>query len=406
MTEADVTTRLRARAEQLGFSLFGVTDATASDHADHYRRWIGRSLHGEMGYLGRPDAIDRRADVASSLDNVRSVIVVGHEYGSQPDGPDPGEPHRAIVARYARGADYHDVLLRKLEALGAEMEGMLSTPTTWKAYVDTGPILERDLARRAGLGWFGRNTMLIHPKHGSWFLLGVLLVDQQLPPTAPFEEDRCGSCRACLDGCPTGALLGRDEAGAPVIDARRCISYLTIELKGPIGRELRPLLGNRVFGCDICQEVCPWNERFGAEAEGAPEYGPRRDLDTLTLVEFADRLLPMSEKAYQRGFADSPLARPRRKGMLRNLCVALGNWLATENGESQDARLVGPAIRLLARAIDDAQPLVRSHAAWALGRARGEETRSILEGRLSAEQDESVRAEIIDALDEARNRTG
>lgn len=395
MTATDVTARLRERATELGLALFGVTEAGASDHGDPYQAWIDAGLHGEMGYLARPDAIARRRDSRASLAGARSAIVVGHVYGSHSDAPDPLDPRAAVVARYARGLDYHDVLLEKLNALGATLTEVLGAEAAWRAWVDTGPILERDLARRAGLGWFGRNTMLINPNEGSWFLLGVILTDGVLEPTPSFEEDRCGSCRACLDACPTGALLGRDESGAPVIDARRCISYLTIELKGAVPAELRPLLGNRVFGCDICQEVCPWNERFGAESEGAPEYGPRRDLDTATLVTLADRFLAMSEKAYQREFADSPLARPRRRGMLRNLCIAIGNWLAVTSVEDS-----AKGIAFLERAIDDGQPIVRAHAAWALGQASGSAARHVLEQRHAVESDEFVRAEIASALGE------
>ena len=212
---------------------------------------------------------------------------------------------------------------------------------------------------RAGLGWFGRNTMLIHPRRGSYFFLGVLLTDLPLPASEPFDEEHCGTCRRCLDACPTGALLGRDESGAPVMDATRCISYLTIELKGSIPPELRPAIGNRVFGCDICQEVCPWNDRFAAPTT-EPAYAPRSDLDGSSLIDLADRLLGMSGKGFGREFRDSPVSRARRNGLLRNVCVALGNW------GSEDA------VPVLERAAADASELVREHAAWALSRIGAE----------------------------------
>ena len=201
--------------------------------------------------------------------------------------------------------------------------------------------------------------MLIHPRRGSYFFLGVLLTDLALEPTAPFREDHCGTCRRCLDACPTGALLGRDEQGAPVMDARLCISYLTIELKGPIPEELRPAIGNRVFGCDICQEVCPWNEKF-AEPAAEPGYAPRGGLDGASLVGLATRLLDMSGKAFLREFMGSPVARARRNGLLRNVCVALGNWGAAA------------AVPVLNRASHDRSELVREHARWALERIRAD----------------------------------
>jgi epoxyqueuosine reductase len=219
--------------------------------------------------------------------------------------------------------------------------------------VDTGPILERELARRAGLGWFGKNTMLINPGRGSYFFVGLLLVDVALTADDAFVEDRCGTCRACLDACPTGALLGLGEDGAPVIDARRCISYLTIELRDEIPLELRRPMGNRVFGCDICQEVCPWNERFAVPTE-QESYRARGDLDGPALVDLAARLLAMDDAAFREAFRGSPIRRAGRAGLLRNVCVALGNWGAPE---------AGPVLK---EALSDPADLVRAHAAWAL----------------------------------------
>ena len=257
-------------------------------------------------------------------------------------------------------------------------------------YVDTGPILERELGVRAGLGWFGKNTMLLHPRRGSYFFLGLLLVDLPLPPDPPFAADRCGSCEACLRACPTGALLGRDESGAPVIDARRCISYLTIELKGPIPKELRPAMGNRIFGCDICQEVCPWNRKF-ARAGGESGYEAGPDTDGPALVE----LMGLSDEEFGARFSGSPIKRAKRRGFLRNVAVALGNW------GSRDA------VPVLTQALDDPEPLVRGHAAWALGRILeklgipgdgGFVVSEALLGRLGVEEDGWVREELEAAL--------
>ncbi|MXX55013.1 MAG: tRNA epoxyqueuosine(34) reductase QueG [Gemmatimonadetes bacterium] len=349
------TERALTEAHAMGLEWVGVANLGRSDHIARFRRWIAASLHGEMAYLARPDAVRRRADLDRALSGFRSALVVAQSYANDEPATSPGDPSRAIVARYARGRDYHRVLHERLEDLARRLEDLAGRPFRRRAYVDTGPLLEREVAMRAGLGWFGKNTMLIHPRRGSYFFLGVLLTDLPLTPSDPFDEDHCGTCRRCLDACPTGALLGRDDNGAPVMDATRCISYLTIELKGPIPHELRSAIGNRVFGCDICQEVCPWNERF-SKPTAEPDYSPRSDLDGVSLIDLATRLLEMSGKGFLREFRDSPVARARRNGLLRNVCVALGNWGSQE------------AIPVLERAAHDRSELVREHAAWALER--------------------------------------
>lgn len=350
-----------------------------------FRAWTAAGLHGEMGYLARPDAMERRGDLTRTLDGFRSAVVVAHSYADADPTAGAGDASRAVVARYARGRDYHQVMGERLDALGDWLERAAGRPVRRRAYVDTGPVLERELARRAGLGWFGKNTMLIHPRRGSYFFLGALLTDLPLLPSVPFREDHCGSCRQCLDACPTGALLGRDGTGAPVIDARRCISYLTIELRGSIPRELRSAVGNRVFGCDICQETCPWNARFSTPTEEAA-YALRPEFDRPSLVKLARRLLAMSGKGFQREYAGSPLSRAGRKGMLRNVCVALGNWGADE------------AAPVLVRALADPAPLVRAHAAWALGQVGSAEAVAALRTRRRVEADPEVLEEIEAAL--------
>ncbi len=379
-----LTTRLKEQARGLGFGLVGIATVEPSDHLGLYRRWLKDEMHGDMAYLAREDAVARRADLRGTLPSVRSAVVVAHEYFQEDPPGVPSDPARGVIARYARGQDYHGVIKERLVELHRWIEAFLERPVEGRAYVDTGPILEREMALRAGVGWFGKNTMLIHPKQGSYFFLGLLLLDLELDADAPFEEDHCGTCRSCLDACPTGALLGRDASGAPVMDAPRCISYLTIEHRGPIPVELRPLMGNRVYGCDICQEVCPWNERFARPAE-EEAYGVREGLDGPALIALADKLLSLDEREFREVFRDSAIERAKRAGLLRNVCVALGNWAAED------------AVAVLVRALDDDDALVRGHAAWALGRIGTDEARESLLGMQQQEAIDWVRQEIADA---------
>ena len=400
---------LKAEAGRLGFARVGITDVRPSEHAAFYRRWLERGYHGEMGYLARPDALGRREDLRGTNRGAGSVVVVADAYSPEDAPAVPRDPSLGVVARYARGADYHRVLRRRLERLGAWLGARLGgegARRRGRVCVDTAPVLERELARRAGIGWFGRNTMLIDPLGGSYFLLGALILDVPLPPDAPFAEDRCGSCQACLEACPTGALLGRDAAGAPVIDARRCISYLTIELRGPIPHDLRPAIGNRVFGCDICQEVCPWNRRFPAAGPWEPRYAARGPGEPPAGVEGlpgevvtagthpgtrAPSLIALMETAldgerWEAFSRASPLRRPGRAGFARNVAVALGNWSAEE------------AVPVLARALADPEVLIRCHSAWALGRVGSSAARRALVERLAVEGSEEVREELERAL--------
>lgn len=338
----NLTERVKEIARQLGFDLVGVTGLAPSAQADFYAHWLAQGYHAAMGYMARPDAVEKRADPRRIMPEARSVIVVGMNYHLGPAPPIAGLQGR--VSRYAWGADYHAVMLAKLERLADELAAQAGRPLAHRAYVDTGPLLERELAQRAGLGWIGKNTNLIHPRLGSYFFLGELLIDLELEPDDPFTADRCGNCTACIDACPTGALI------APrTLDARRCLSYLTIEHRGAIPEELRPLLGNWVFGCDICQEVCPWNQRFARQARRADEHTFQAAHSLLDLPE----LLALDEEAFRARFRETPLWRPRRTGLLRNAAVVLGN-------------LGYPAaIPALEEALSDA-PLIAEHAAWAL----------------------------------------
>ncbi|HKP74543.1 MAG TPA: tRNA epoxyqueuosine(34) reductase QueG [Longimicrobiaceae bacterium] len=376
LSPAALSARIRIRAREMGFDHVGIAPVHPSEQGDAYVRWVARGMHGEMGYMAREDAVAKRADPAVLVPGAKSAVVVALHYA--PPGDHQGaddDPSRGIVARYARGDDYHELMKARLIAL-QEWIGAELVPVGGRAYVDTGAVLERELAQRAGLGWQGKNTMLIHPRRGSYFFLGEVLLDVELEYDAPFAKDHCGTCHRCIDACPTGALLGRDPSGAPVMDARRCISYLTIELKGPIPRELRQAMGNRVYGCDICNEACPWN-RF-SEPTDEPAFLAREGLDGPSLIEW----MTMTQEEFSRRFKNSPIKRTRRRGLLRNVAVALGNWGAPE---------AAPA---LAAALHDEEPLVRGHAAWALGRIGTAAARDALCRRLGAESDAWVREEI------------
>lgn len=380
--------RIRARALEMGFDTVGIAPAGPSTHADAYRRWTEAGYAGEMEYLTRPDAALKRADPARVVPGARSAVVVTRNYfpGEEPAlGAD--DPSRAIFARYARGDDYHELLKGRLIALQEWISAEL-VPVGGRAYVDTGPVLERELAQRAGLGWAGRNTLLIQPGRGSYCFLGVILLDVELAPDEPFRRDHCGTCSRCVSGCPTGALLGRDPTGAPRMDARRCISYLTIELKGAIPRELRPLIGNRVYGCDICQEVCPHNGPKFVQITSEEAFWPRQGVHGAELIA----LMGMDQAGFSRRFKNSPVKRTKRRGLLRNVAVALGNWGSPA------------AVPALIAALEDGEPLIRGHAAWALGRIGTPKAVLALERSAVREHDEWVREEGALALAYAGER--
>ncbi len=336
--------RLRQEAHALGFELVGIAPASPADGFDRLRDWLARGFAGTMDYMRRH--ADAHRHPSSILPDVRSVVMVAVNY-KPAGGQGCSRGGRGRVARYARGADYHDVLRERLGSLLAWLQGE-RPGCRGRGVVDTAPLLERDFGRRAGLGWFGKNTMLLNKRLGSYFFLGALLVDLELRPDAPFEAAHCGTCTACLDACPTGAF-----AGPGLLDARRCISYLTIELKGPVPEDLRAGLGDWVFGCDVCQEVCPWNRK--APAGTNPALGARADLESLDAVE----LLGMSPEEFRRRFRGTALTRAKRRGLLRNAALVLGN-------AGDPAAL--PALR---RALDDPEPLVREAAAWAIARIEG-----------------------------------
>lgn len=329
---------MKAQACGLGFELVGITSLGPMETAAAFDDWVERGYAGEMDYL--PRGAGKRRDSRLPVPGTTSAIVVALDYGGRaPSGP---------VARYARGDDYHDVMLGKLEELHEWLESELGSPVRGKAYVDTGPVLERDLARRAGLGWFGKNTNLVNPRIGSFFFIGALFVDLDLAPDPPFEADRCGTCTRCLDACPTAAFVE-----PRVLDATRCISYLTIELKGAIPEELRGQMGTHIYGCDICQDVCPYNVRFARELR-EPAFAPRATIGDRDARSLARELLAMDDDGFRNAFRNSPMKRAKRRGLARNAAVVLGNI-----GDEGDAAV-------LARASDDHEHLVGQHVAWAL----------------------------------------
>ncbi|MGW8251158.1 MAG: tRNA epoxyqueuosine(34) reductase QueG, partial [Anaerolineales bacterium] len=348
-----MTQSIKTEARRLGFGLVGVTTPDPPPHVEVYRRWLQAGRHGEMAYLASERAVLRRADPRSILPECRSILVLGIRYPA-PDAPKThkgkggagsGEGPligangmKGRVASYAWGDDYHDVLPPRLRTLVAFIDAEVGYPVPNRYYTDTGPLLERDLAQRAGLGWIGKNTCLIHPQKGSYFLLAEVLLGVELEPDPPFTADMCGSCTRCLDACPTGCILP-DRT----LDAGRCISYLTIELKDAIPAELRPQIGDWVFGCDVCQQVCPWNLRFAAPL-GDPAFAAHPDVPEPDLLSE----LRLTPEEFNRKFKGSPVKRAKRRGYLRNVAVALG-----DSGDPQ----VVPA---LAEALTgDAEPLVR-----------------------------------------------
>lgn len=333
----DLKQNIKDKARQLGFILTGVTLPDPPPHYSTFENWLAQGRHGKMDYLAAERSRVRRADPKQILPECKSILVLATPY-------DPPLPMReglgARVASYARGADYHDVLPARMKELVQFIEEQVGGPVKNRWYTDTGPILERDLAQRAGIGWIGKNTCLIHPKQGSYFFISEVLLDLELEPDPPFVTDHCGACTRCIEACPTQCILP-DRT----LDAARCISYLTIELKDDIPLELRGKMGDWVFGCDVCQMVCPWN-RFAPE--GDPAFSEEEPPPSLT------EELTLTPRTFNQRFKRSPVKRAKRRGYLRNVAVALGN--------TGDLR----ALPVLQNALNDEEPTIREHAAWAI----------------------------------------
>lgn len=325
---------------QLGFTSAGVCPAVSPQGLSRFDQWLAAGYAGEMSYL--PDRRDAYQHPSHVLSGVRSVVMLTLNYRTVE--PEAARPVHGRVARYAWGKDYHDVVRTRLNQLADWLHTQQPTAAV-RGVVDTAPLLEREFAQLAGLGWIGKNTLLLNRSQGSWFFLAALLTDLELQYDAQHETDHCGTCTACLDACPTDAFV------APyVLDSRRCISYLTIELKGPIPSEMRSGMDNWVFGCDVCQDACPWNHR----APGNPDADltPRLAGGALELAGLFD----LDDEAFRRRFRHSPLWRARRRGVLRNAAVVLGNHPDPA------------AVPALSRGLNDSEPLVRGASAWALAR--------------------------------------
>jgi epoxyqueuosine reductase len=328
-------------AHELGFADCRIAPCGPPPHAGHFDSWIDEGAHGEMGYMQR--GAEKRRDPQLVLPGARSVIVLAMNYFQ-------GGPRTNGIARYAWGDDYHDVIeakLRKIDMYLRELGG------TQKCYVDTGPVLERDFAAEAGVGWHGKSTMLINEKLGTWFFLAEILTTLELEPDSP-ARDRCGTCARCIGACPTGAITAPHK-----LDARKCISYLTIEHKTSIPLELRPLIGDRIFGCDDCLAACPWNRFAQVSRESA--FAARRSTIAFALRDY----LRLTDAEFRNLFRDSPIKRIKRRGFVRNVCVALGNV-----GDESD-------LPVLERAATDPEPLIAEHARWAIDQIRGRSTSSV-----------------------------
>lgn len=375
MPPNQLTAALKERAAELGFTLVGACAAVTPTGASTLDEWLARGYAGTMDYLAeRREAYSHPKHV---LEGARSLLMLGLPYRTaEPTTIAAGEGR---VARYAwGGVDYHNVIRQKLHHLADYLRELEPSAAT-RGVVDTAPLLEREFAQLAGIGWVGKNTLLLNRQSGSYFFLAALLTDVELVYDAPFEADHCGSCTACLDACPTQAF-----PQPYVLDGSRCISYLTIELRDQMPAELRSGVGDWLFGCDVCQEVCPWN-RFAPVSE-LPELQP---LDALNPVELAE-LFALTEEEFRRRFRRTPLWRPHRGGLLRNAAIVLGN----QRRES--------AIPALAQGLDDADPLVRGAAAWALGQIAASHPESpahpLLHARLQKETNQEVQAELNSAL--------
>ena len=368
-----VTKSVKDKAIELGFDIVGVSPVNTFPENQFYKEWLARGFAGEMSYMERNP--EKRENIKNILPDAISVISCGLNYNTDyPYSIDESDKTRGWISRYAWGDDYHDCIKKKLLLLEKHVNDLAPEGMRSKAYVDTGPVLERVYAKYSGIGWYGKNTCLINQDIGSWIFIGEIITNIELEYDSPVP-DRCGTCTMCIDACPTDAL--REPY---VLDSNLCISYLTIELKGKIPMRLRDKIDNNIYGCDICQDVCPWNRK--AEVTESPYFMPRSGLYNPELSYLSQLTL----NDFRNLFKNSPVKRAKRKGFIRNVMVAIGN--------SGNRDLVPYVVQTL----EDEDPLVRAHAAWALWKLQGKDAYNILTEHLNLEDDEMVREDIESIL--------
>ncbi|NPV86356.1 MAG: tRNA epoxyqueuosine(34) reductase QueG [Anaerolineae bacterium] len=370
---------IKAEALNLGFDVFGIALPQPTPHTEFYQQWITGGYHAEMQYLSNQRAISMRKDPRLILPSAQSVIVLATRYTKPHDLPTEQQKGLGRISAYACSQDYHHVIPPRVEILVQTIQKIAGVTKSIEAlhYTDTGPVMEKDFASQAGLGWVGKNTCLISPLYGSYIFLSVCFLNLEMEPSPPFLDDRCGNCQRCISACPTQCI--RPER---FIDARRCISYLTIEHRRVIPVEIRPAMSNWVFGCDICQMVCPWNKRVD-RLQTPVLIQPKEDLFFPQV--FSE--LGLTDQEFKQKYGKTPISRTRRKGYIRNLAVVAGNL--------RHPACISPLSKLLS---DEPDAIIRGHAAWALGNYHLKKTKQILLNRLRTEPEPYVRAEIINAL--------
>jgi epoxyqueuosine reductase len=370
-----LTAQIRERARELGFHLVGIAGAAPFSQAEErYSRWVAEGRHGDMGWFNQ-DRVRASTHPDELLTGAQSIISLGVSYYAEQPETELDQGPRGRIARYSQGQDYHDVLKARADALAAYIREAGPPETRTRTFVDTAPLLDREAAVQSGLGFYGKNTNLLTGPLGSYLLIGTIITTARLQAESVQPRD-CGQCRICLDACPTNAFTAPYE-----LDARRCIAYLTIELREAIPLDLRKGIGDRIFGCDVCQDVCPWNKRL--EPRAWPELQPKSQEHVQPALR---ELLSLDDEGFRAMFRGTAVTRAKRRGLLRNVAVALGN-----SGDRE-------SVPALTHALRDPEPLVRAHAAWALGQIGGADAEQALQESLKTEDVSSVRTEISDSL--------